>query len=112
MMGSQINIFLSSVSARTYGVDSRDDIIVEANAVENDKGYIVCATLKIGIELAVAQSPQNSPQLNDKIATTASIDITLLKAVFAVNNADVNNIVKVHLIFDDDADKERERDKK
>ena len=48
MMGSQINIFLLSVSGGTYGVDSRDGITIEPNAVENDKEYMVYATTKHG----------------------------------------------------------------
>ena len=54
--GSEINIFLSSVSAGTYGVESRDGITKEANAVEDGKEYIVCATTKTQIKAAVAAS--------------------------------------------------------
>ena len=43
MIGSKINIFLSSVSAGTYGVESGDGITTEVNAVEDDKEYMVCA---------------------------------------------------------------------
>ena len=52
--GSENHIFLASVSSGTYGVDSREGITIESNAVENDKEYMVCATTKIWIELAVA----------------------------------------------------------
>ena len=58
MMGSQINIFLLSVSGETYGVDSRNRITIEPNTVENQKEYMVCATTKTRIESAAAQSPR------------------------------------------------------
>ena len=58
MMDSQINMFLLLVSGGTYGVDSRDSITIEPNAVENDKEYMVCATTKTQIKSAVAQSPR------------------------------------------------------
>ena len=54
-MGSEINIFLASVLARIFGVDSREGITIELNAVENDKEYMVCATTKTRIESAVTQ---------------------------------------------------------
>ena len=58
IIGSKINIFLSSVSAGTYGVESREGITIESNAVENDKEYMVCHNTKTRIEAAVAQSPK------------------------------------------------------
>ena len=39
MIGSQINIFLSSVLAETYCTESRDGITTAENTVEDDKGY-------------------------------------------------------------------------
>ena len=39
MMGSQINICLSSVLAASFGTESREGITTEANAVEDDKEY-------------------------------------------------------------------------
>ena len=46
MIGSKINLFLSSVLAGTYGVESKEGITIEANAVEDDKEYMVCHNTK------------------------------------------------------------------
>ena len=41
MMGCKINIFLVLLES-AYGTKSRKGIIIEATAVEDDKGYQVC----------------------------------------------------------------------
>ena len=63
-MGSEINIFLALVSTGTYvyGVDSREEITIEPNVVENDKEYMVCATTKTRIKSAVVQSPSKKEE--------------------------------------------------
>ena len=53
MMGSQINIFLSLVSAGTYDVESRDGITIEVNTMDDDKEYMVCHNTKLRIEATV-----------------------------------------------------------
>ena len=113
MMGSQINIFLSLISGGTYGVDSRDGTTMEPNAVENDKEYMVCATTKTRIELAVAQSPRKRKSQLSQAASTATTDMntaTCLKRLnvsFAVDDGN-NDTVEVHTVFDDDVEEERE----
>ena len=110
-MGSEINIFLASVSTGTYvyGVDSREEITIEPNVVENDKEYMVCATTKPRIKLAVTQSPRKrkSPLSPASIATTDMNTTTQLRKMFA--KAD-DNTVEVHTVFKDDVEEERERD--
>ena len=46
MIGSQINIFLSPVLKGTYVVESREEITIEANVVEDEKEYMVCDNFK------------------------------------------------------------------
>ena len=99
MMGSQINIFLSSVST-TFGTEGVDRITTETNALEDDKEYQVCATLKMRIDDAVAQSPRKSRRLNPE-ASTATINMnttTRLTAVFKVDDG-----LEEYVVFDDAA---------
>ena len=58
MMSSQINIFLSLVLTGIYGVESREGITIEANALEDEKEYLVCDNLKKRIDTVVEQSPR------------------------------------------------------
>ena len=106
MMGSKINIFLSSVSAGTYGVESRDGITTEVNAVEDDNEYMVCANTKTRIEAAVAAAEgtrkRKSRSSPASTATTNMNTTTCFKVTFVDGD---NDTVEVHAVFDDDVEK-------
>ena len=53
MMGSQINIFLSSVTSEIFGTKSRDEITTAVNVLDDYKEYQVYASFKKGIKAAV-----------------------------------------------------------
>ena len=105
VIGSKINTFLSWVST-SFGTEGVDGITTEANALEDDKEYQVCATLKMRIDDAVAQSPRKrkSPL---SLSSTAITDINTtnrLKVALAVVDKDYDEIVEVYVIFDDNAE--------
>ena len=99
VIGSKINTFLSWVST-SFGTEGVDGITTEANALEDDKEYQVCATLKMRIDDAVAQSPRKSRRLNPE-ASTSTTDMnttTRLTAVFEVDDG-----LEEYVVFDDAA---------
>ena len=86
MMGSQINICLSSVLVGAYGMESRDGITIEANVVEDDKEYLVYHNTELRIEAAVAASQSTrKSQLSPATVSIDTTNTTCLIALFAIN---------------------------
>ena len=96
----------------TYNTKSREEITIEANSLEDDKEYLVCANLKrrIGEAVAAVETKRNRKSwLSPTSTTTIDINIiTCLSAVFEVPVA-ANGVVEEHTVFYDNIEEEEEK---
>ena len=60
MIGSKINIFLSSVLAGTYGVESKEGITIKVATVDEDKEYQVCVNFEQQIKASQSTRKRKS----------------------------------------------------
>ena len=110
-----INLYLQSFESG-YGRDSRVGILIEANVLKDNQGYLVCANLKKDIIGSAKLRKRKSDRLNPEGATPTNFDNTTLTVVFADKE---NNVQEEHTIynnepvttFDDDAEEMRQEKK-